>query len=575
VTKILATLAALHIGSGISFAQNPLPAPWQHTDVGDVGIPGNATESNEHAFVLTGAGSDIWGTSDSFHFMYQPLDHDGEILGRSLPNQGQDPFAKIGIMIRRTLDPGSPHVVLDLKPDGTVELMTRATQDGPTTFIAGAPQAGELRLVRENGVVTGVVCNFPAGGTFCHAIGSAPFPSGPALTGGVITSHDRSTLNQGSFPSEGLHVYSPRPAWLDRDVGSTGLAGSASQDNGTWTVKGAGADIWGTADAYHEVAKSLDGDGEVLARVTSEDAANSFAKAGVVVGYGSGFETVILDIRPNGVIEFMARPTPGGNMQFLAGSAASLPVWLKIERRGDQLTGLMSPDGHDWQVVGVTSVSFSSPSRGAPSAGLAVTSHDTSSLNTATFDHFAVAAGHRLTSADIGDVGIAGEELQAFDAGVDATEGGGADIWGSADAFNFVYRSLMDDGQMVIRVRSLDNTNSFAKVGLMIRDSLDPSAAHVLVDVTPSSLVEVLTRPSNGGETQWIGGLSPTAFPIWLKLTRSGQTFDAFASADGSTWTHLAAASSTTIASDALIGIATTSHVRGVVTTATFDPLIE
>ncbi len=84
-----------------------------------------------------------------------------------------------------------------------------------------------------------------------------------------------------------------------------------------------------------------------------------------------------------------------------------------------------------------------------------------------------------------------------------------------------------------------DATNPFAKVGVMIRDSLDASAAHVLVDVTPSSLVEVLTRPSAGADTQWIGGQSPTAFPIWLKLTRTGSQFDAFASGDGTNWTHL------------------------------------
>jgi len=117
---------------------------------------------------------------------------------------------------------------------------------------------------------------------------------------------------------------------------------------------------------------------------------------------------------------------------------------------------------------------------------------------------------------------------------------GGADIWGTADAFNYVYARLVNDGQLVVRVDSLDNTNSFAKAGIMIRESLDPSAAHVMIDVTPSSLVEVLTRTSTGAETQWVGSLSPTSFPIWLKLTRTGAAFDAWASNDNVTWTHRA-----------------------------------
>lgn len=563
-----ALVAVLHAGGGTALAQNPLPAPWQHADVGDVGIAGDATQGPDGDFFVSGAGSDIWGTADSFHFMYRPLDHDGDVLADAPSQDGKNPFAKIGIMIRQSLDPGSVHVILDVKPDGTVEFMTRSTPGGETTFIAPAPHSGSLRLVRRGGIVTGVVCTFDGA---CMSIGSAAFPSGPALAGGVVTSHDPTTLNHGMFPAGNLGLFSPPPEWLSGDIGPTGLAGSATLDNGTWTVKGAGADIWGTDDGYHFVGKYVPGDSQVSARVTSEDAAHPFAKAGVIARTlgGSSNQTVVLDIRPNGVIEFMARPTSGGPMQFVAGSAASLPVWLKIDRRGNQFTGLMSTDGHDWQVVGITSVTQDNNTNFQ--AGLAVTSHDTNALNTSTFDHVLV-AGQHFDFEDVGDVGIAGQALFGMD-GVSGTQGGGADIWGTADAFSFYYVSLKDDGQILFKVYGLDNTNAFAKVGLMIRDSIDPSAAHVLVDVTPSGLVEVLTRPSAGADTQWIGGVSPAPFPIWLKLTRSGQTFDAFASPDGSTWTHVATASSTTISSDALMGIATTSHVRGTVTATVFDSL--
>jgi regulation of enolase protein 1 (concanavalin A-like superfamily) len=89
----------------------------------------------------------------------------------------------------------------------------------------------------------------------------------------------------------------------------------------------------------------------------------------------------------------------------------------------------------------------------------------------------------------------------------------------------------------------------------------------------PSSLVEVLTRTSAGSDTQWIGGLSPTSFPIWLKLTRSGEQIDAFASSDGSNWQHLTIAFPE-ISPTSLMGVATTSHVRGTVTTAIFEQLL-
>jgi len=71
-------------------------------------------------------------------------------------------------------------------------------------------------------------------------------------------------------------------------VGDVGLTGDAFESDGVFTVKGAGADIWGTNDAYRRVMhESLPGDGEVVARVTSEDGANPFAKAGLAMAAGT------------------------------------------------------------------------------------------------------------------------------------------------------------------------------------------------------------------------------------------------------------------------------------------------
>ena len=112
-------------------------SPWQQTDVGDVGIAGSATVGSDADLFINGAGSDIWGTTDSFHFVYQTM-YDGEIGTSAGPSlQNTHPHAKIGLMIRLTVAADSPHVVLDLQPDGSVEFMQRATAGVETTFIGG------------------------------------------------------------------------------------------------------------------------------------------------------------------------------------------------------------------------------------------------------------------------------------------------------------------------------------------------------------------------------------------------------------------------------------------------------
>ncbi len=93
-----------------------------------------------------------------------------------------------------------------------------------------------------------------------------------------------------------------------------------------------------------------------------------------------------------------------------------------------------------------------------------------------------------------------------------------------------------------------------------------------MLDVTPSGLIELLTRESTGAETQWIGGLSPSPFPVWLKLARRGTSVTAAASFDGVNWMDVGRTTSPQIPSDALIGVTVTSHLN-VVTTATFDSL--
>jgi hypothetical protein len=568
--KWLGVFAILQLTAGVTHAQQIDGGPWQQRDIGDVGIPGSAHENFDGDVLINGAGSDIWGTSDSFFFLYQPME-DGEIRSNPPSQDATNPHAKIGLMIRATLDPDSPHVVLDMQPDGSIEFMTRAAAGGQTTFIAGLPAGNQSwgYLTRGNGRVTAIVC---ANSDTCRTLGSVAFPSGRAYVGAIVTSHDPSVLNHGVFANP-PSVSTVPSSWFSYDVGNVGLRGTAfyRADSGTFTVQGAGADIWGPSDAYHFVPHDMSGDGTIIVRVTGEDAANTFAKAGIIavdtIFNDPNRATVIYSMRPNGFAEFMARPATGANMQFIAASFVPFPSWLKLQRFGNQFTAFWSTDGSAWNFTGSTNVAMPANIR----AGLAVTSHDTTALNTATFDHVLVASGGS-NDIDVGDTGAAGSA--SFSGNVLTVRGGGADIWGTEDAFNFFYQSLLDDGQMTVRVDSLENTNTFAKAGLMIRASTDPSSAYVILDVRPGGELEFMMRQSDGASTTFLGG-AVWSFPADLKLSRSGSTVSAFVSSDGgATWNSVGPGGvHPDLPSDALLGLAVTSHQRGVLTTATFQNL--
>jgi hypothetical protein len=63
--------------------------------------------------------------------------------------------------------------------------------------------------------------------------------------------------------------------WSTSDIGAVGAAGSATASGGTFTVAGAGADIWNAADAFRFVYTTLTGDGSIVAKVASVRAKDS------------------------------------------------------------------------------------------------------------------------------------------------------------------------------------------------------------------------------------------------------------------------------------------------------------
>src|SRR5204862_657717 len=240
---------------------------------------------------------------------------------------------------------------------------------------------------------------------------------------------------------------------------------------------------------------------------------------------------------------------------WLAGAMRQAPGWLKLSRAGSVVTGSISSDGSTWAVVGSTTLSVGTNIL----AGLAVTSHDAGLMNTAMFDRVVVSAGSGMpapwTNQDIGSTGRPGST--AYASGAFTVRGAGADIWGTADAFQYVSQPLTGDRSTAVRVVTIGNTNTFAKSGVMIRESAAANAAHVVLNVNPNGNIEFMTRPSSGGPTTWLSGATDTA-PVFLKLERTGSTVVGYISNDGATWQRVGQVSFSSSA--ATIGLAVTSH---------------
>ena len=171
--------------------------------------------------------------------------------------------------------------------------------------------------------------------------------------------------------------------------------------------------------------------------------------------------------------------------------------------------------------------------------------------------------------ADIGSVGLTGGS--ALSGAGFTLLGSGADIWGTADAFHFVYQTNRGDGTITARVTSQTVADVWSKAGVMIRESTAAGSRHVYMCVTPSSGLNFQNRPATAGSSYTLGAAGPAA-PYWVRLVRSGTTFSAFASADGTAWTQIGGGTNLSgFADSALWGLAVTAHNNALASAATFD----
>ena len=367
-----------------------LPAGWDSGDIGAVGIAGSATESSG-TYTVTGAGADVWGTADAFHFAYQSMTGDGTVVARVVSMQGSAAWTKVGVMIRGTTSPESAQAFM-LVSAGKGLAFQRRTVNGGTSVNTTGPSGTAPRWVKLTRSGSTVSAYASADGSTWSLVGqdTVSLPS-TALVGLAVSSHTTSALATGTFDHVTVTAGQVLPAgWESNDVGAVPLDGTASASGGTFTVKGSGADVWGTADAFHFAWTSLASDGSIVARVASLSGSEDWAKAGVMMRLtlDAGSAQAFMLVSVGKGLAFQRRTVTGGGSTDTYGGAGPAPKWVKLSRNGDVITASASLDGVSWWVVGSDALSIS----GTVEVGLAVTSHSTSSSATATFDNVRVSS---------------------------------------------------------------------------------------------------------------------------------------------------------------------------------------
>ncbi|WNJ19750.1 polysaccharide lyase family 8 super-sandwich domain-containing protein [Pontibacter sp. G13] len=176
------------------------PLDWIHQDIGNVQVPGSACDSLG-IYKMTASGNDIWFNEDEFHFMYQQMSGNVEIVAQVLSVGGSEPWAKGGVMIRENLSAGSSNAMMYISHSGRWSFQRRVGQLS-NTFSTKSDEGAVatphwVKLVRNGNEISAY--HSPDGSTWEWVGTEYIAMTTDVYVGMAATSHVSTTLNEAVF----------------------------------------------------------------------------------------------------------------------------------------------------------------------------------------------------------------------------------------------------------------------------------------------------------------------------------------------------------------------------------------
>ncbi len=184
--------------------EQTLSSPWASQDIGSVGIPGGARQTT-NSFAVRASGVGLNQSVDGFHFIYQPMSGDGEIVARIAGLDSKFPQAEAGLMIRQTLGPESAHAAVVLSLRNAPAFHYRVSRKRPNPEMRGppTPAARWLKLEKREKFYIGSVSedgkNWKVVGSQTINLGSSRNRDDQWFIGLAVSSHTNNGLCAAQF----------------------------------------------------------------------------------------------------------------------------------------------------------------------------------------------------------------------------------------------------------------------------------------------------------------------------------------------------------------------------------------
>ena len=312
---------------------------------------------------------------------------------------GPNEWAKAGLMVRESLESNARNAYELWSPGLGHAFQYRTSTGGTTARVSGGASRLRtwFRLVRQGTRIISYRSDDGQSWTQVYEL-TMSLPN-EVLVGLAVTSRDEAAAAQAAFTNVAVQTSAatadpapppPTSTWTGADIGTPRVAGASSVSSGTYTVTGAGRDIWSTADQFRFHYVQVNGDTEIIARVSSFQAGEVAARAGVMIreSLAAGSKNAFMLASRASGWAFQRRIATSGQTYLTEGPGGEAPGWARITREGALFTAYHSTDGSTWRLVGTETISMAA----TVYVGLAVTSHTETATATATMTNVTVRA---------------------------------------------------------------------------------------------------------------------------------------------------------------------------------------
>ncbi|MGD8786892.1 MAG: hypothetical protein PVJ60_05670, partial [Phycisphaerales bacterium] len=183
------------------------------------GYVGSFTEEPAGTYTMTATGTDIWESSDEFHFAYKELTGVGSVIAKIESVEHTDAWAKAGVMIRNSLEPEARHATMVVTPAQGVSFQRRTLTGSASaeTTIADITAPQWVKIERD--LSGNFIGSYSADGTSWTQIGLDSINmSATTYVGLVVTAHNPNEVCEAVFSNVSI-TGNVSSEWTNQDIG--------------------------------------------------------------------------------------------------------------------------------------------------------------------------------------------------------------------------------------------------------------------------------------------------------------------------------------------------------------------